>query len=83
MIISPSSTQSHEEPWHKPHRTPCHSVNKMNSAAVSNNGPTRVSLFPFPPRYDTASDVCKYPCARFGRGKEYLGSALRTGWLCL
>jgi hypothetical protein len=32
----------------------------MNSAAVSNNGPTHVSLFPFPPHHDSAGDVCKY-----------------------
>jgi hypothetical protein len=53
-----------------------------HGAAISNNGPTRVSLFPFPPHHDSAGDVCKYlryPCACFGRGKKYLTSAARTG----
>ena len=38
---------------------PSHSVSKMNSAAVSNNGLTRVSFFLFPPHHDTAGDVCR------------------------
>jgi hypothetical protein len=37
---------------------PGHSASKMNSAAVSNDGPTRVRLFPFPPHQDSAGDVC-------------------------
>ena len=53
--------------------SPSHSVSKINSAAVSNDGPTRVSLFPFPLHHKTAGDnanISCTACARFGPGKE-------------
>jgi hypothetical protein len=42
-----------------------------------------VSLFPFPPHHDPAGDIhgyVRHPGAYFGRGKERLGPAQRTGW---
>lgn len=60
----------------------------MNFTAVSNNGPTRVSLFLFLPHHDSAGDVYRYlrcSCARFGRGevKNTLGPRSgRDGFVC-
>ena len=60
----------------------------MTCTAVSNNGPTRVSLFLFLPRHDSAGDVCRHlrcSCARFGRGevKDTLGPRSgRNGFVC-
>jgi hypothetical protein len=60
----------------------------MNSADIQvfNNGPTRASLFPFPPHHDTAGDVCKYlryPALVSAEVNDSLGPRSgRDGFVC-